>query len=207
MGATQPFRTSVAISPTPADFAPLLFAGDWQTALDTVEELGFDAVEISVRDPEDSDVRNCEQAARQRGIPISAIATGQSFYSDGWAPVNSDPAVRQRLMERMRRIVDLAAPWQALVVIGGVRGVLEGEDTEQRDAYLRAASFVHELAAYAAAMGVHLVVEPINRYETNFINTVAANGTSGSLPSKIASCTLCASGSTAARNIGSRTLM
>jgi sugar phosphate isomerase/epimerase len=172
MGAAEPFRTSVAISPTPADFAPLLFAGRWREALDTVESLEYDAIEISVRDPDDADVRGCERAARERGIAISAIATGQSFYSDGWAPVDVDPTVQRRLMERMRRIVDLAAPWRALVVIGGVRGVLEGDPSERRAAYRQAVSFIRDLADHAASMGVDLVVEPINRYETNFINTV-----------------------------------
>ena len=28
------FETSMAISPTPADFAPLLFAGEWEEAID-----------------------------------------------------------------------------------------------------------------------------------------------------------------------------
>ena len=173
MAAAQPFRTSVAISPTPADFAPLLFAGDWRTALSTVQELGYDAVEISVRDPLDPDVVGCDEAAHERGIPISAIATGQSFYSDGWAPVDPDPAVRESLRRRMRRIVDMAAPWSALVVIGGVRGVLEGTPEEQRSSYQRAVEFFNDLAEYASSVGVRLVVEPINRYETNFINTVA----------------------------------
>lgn len=173
MAAAQPFRTSVAISPTPADFAPLLFAGNWRAALSAVQELGYDAVEISVRDPEDPDVVGCNEAAHERDIPISAIATGQSFYSDGWAPVDPDQAVRKRLMGRMRRIIDMAAPWPALVVIGGVRGVLEGTPAEQRSSYHRAVEFFADLAEYGDSMGVQLVVEPINRYETNFINTVA----------------------------------
>jgi sugar phosphate isomerase/epimerase len=76
-------------------------------------------------------------------------------------------------MERMRRIVDIAAPWPAFVVIGGVRGVLEGSPAEQQQAYRRAVGFFADLAEYADSKNVQLVVEPINRYETNFINTVA----------------------------------
>ena len=126
-----------------------------------------------MRDPEDPDVRACDEAAHERGIPISAIATGQSFYSDGWSPVDHDEDVRARLMERMQRIVDMAAPWSAFVVIGGVRGVLEGSPAEQEAGYGRAVDFFRRLGEYAASKNVKLAVEPINRYETNYINTIS----------------------------------
>lgn len=162
----------MAISPTRADFAPLLFAGDWQAALEAAEELGFDAIEMSVRDPLDPAVVSCDREARLRGIRISALATGQSFYSDGWSLTSSDPEVQARLRSRMNRIVDLAAPWQALVVIGGVRGELAGSAQERTDQYQRAVEAVRAVAEYAATQNVSLVVEPINRYETNYLNTI-----------------------------------
>ncbi len=166
------FKTSMAISPTSADFAPLLFAGDWEAALDAAEELGFDAIEMSVRDPSDPAVVACNDQARRRGVRVSALATGQSFYSDGWSLTSDDAEVRTHLRERMNRIIDLAAPWEALVVIGGVRGELGGVESERLDQYRRAVVAVREMAEYAAGRKVSLVVEPINRYETNFLNTI-----------------------------------
>lgn len=166
------FKTSMAISPTPADFAPLLFAGDWPAALEAATELGYDAIEVSVRDPGDPAVIACNEGLRQKGLQLSAIATGQSFYSDGWAPTSDDPEVQEKLEERMRRIIDLAASWGAMVVIGGVRGTLTGSGTEQEDQYRRAVEGVRRYAQYAGAHDVSLVIEPINRYETNYINTI-----------------------------------
>lgn len=166
------FKTSMAISPAPADFAPLLFAGEWEAALESAVELGYDAIEMSVRDPSDPVVIACNESARTQGIALSAIATGQSFYSDGWALTTEDPTVRSNLDERMMRMVDLAAPWQALVVIGGVRGVLEGSEADRRDQHFRAVDSVRRYAEYAAPLGVSLVIEPINRYETNYLNTI-----------------------------------
>lgn len=167
------FKTSMAISPTPADFAPLLFAGDWTSAVDAAVDLGYDAIEISVRDPADPAVVACDAALRRHGLQLSAIATGQSFYSDGWSPTSNDPKVWGLLGERMHRIIDLASPWETIVVIGGVRGILTGSDEEQAVQYQRAVNAVRGYAEYAAAQGVSLVIEPINRYETNYINTVA----------------------------------
>ena len=166
------FKTSMAISPTPAVFAPLLFAGDWTSALDAAVDLGYDAIEISVRDPADPAVVSCEEGLRHRGLQLSAIATGQSFYSDGWSPTSDDPAIRALLDERMRRIIDLASPWEAMVVIGGVRGTLTGSDAAHADQYRRAVDAVRRYGEYGLSRNVSLVIEPINRYETNYINTI-----------------------------------
>lgn len=166
------FRTSMAISPLPAEFAPLLFAGDWMAALDAAADLGYDAIEMSVRDPADPAVVSCDTEARRRDIRVAAIATGQSFYSDGWSLTAGDPGVQALLEKRMRRIIDLAAPWEALVVIGGVRGTLVGSDRERIDQYHRAVEAVRRYAEYAFTLNVSLVVEPINRYETNYLNTI-----------------------------------
>jgi sugar phosphate isomerase/epimerase len=162
----------MAISPTPAVFAPLLFAGDWPSALEAATDLGYDAIEISVRDPADPAVVACDNGLRQHGLQLSAIATGQSFYSDGWSPTSDDPAIRSQLDERMHRIIDLASPWEAMVVIGGVRGTLTGSEGEQVEQYRLAVDAVHRYAEYALKQGVSLVIEPINRYETNYINTI-----------------------------------
>jgi len=166
------FKTSMAISPTPADFAALLFAGEWQAALDAAVDLGYDAIEVSVRDPSDPAVVACDEGLRRSGLQLSAIATGQSFYSDGWSPTSDDPDIRSRLQERMCRIIDLASPWEAMVVIGGVRGTLTGSDAEKADQYRRAVDAVRSYGEYARQQGVSLVIEPINRYETNYINTI-----------------------------------
>ena len=166
------FKTSMAISPTRAEFAPLLFAGDWMAALDAAVELGFDAIEMSVRDPADPAVTSCDAGVRRRHLHISAIATGQSFYSDGWSLTTNDSGVQALLDRRMHRIIDLATPWKALVVIGGVRGTLTGSGRDRVNQYRRAVEAVRMYAEYALPHNVSLVVEPINRYETNFLNTI-----------------------------------
>jgi len=167
------FKTSMAITPTPARFAPLLFAGDWKHGLETAAELGYDAIEVSLRDPQAQVVKELGKAIRSSCLAVSAVATGQSYYNDGLSPTSSDPSIQAKLLDRMKGFIDFAAPWGAVVIIGGVRGVLDGEQQERAEQWQRAVEAVHNYARYAETVGVHLVVEPINRYETNFINTVA----------------------------------
>ena len=58
---------------------------------------------------------------------------------------SSDPEVQGLLFERMRRVIDLAA-WEALVMIGGIRGTLTGTEGEQADQSRRAVDAVRGLA-------------------------------------------------------------
>jgi sugar phosphate isomerase/epimerase len=54
-----------------------------------------------------------------------------------------------------------------------VRGEVKGEsEAERRAGRAVAVEAARELAGYAAGLGVSLVVEPINRYETKFLNTI-----------------------------------
>jgi sugar phosphate isomerase/epimerase len=166
------FKTSMAISPEPAKFAPLLFAGDWEHGLETAAELGYNAVEVSLRDPQTEVVRKLGKAVRSSGLAVSAIATGQSYYNDGLSPVSPDPAIQARLLDRMKGHVDLAATWGAMVIVGGVRGTFEGEPKTHAAQRQRAVEAIRRYTEYARSQGVLLAIEPINRYETNFINTL-----------------------------------
>jgi len=166
------FKTSMAISPTAAKFAPLLFAGDWQTGLRTARELGYDAVELSLRDPQAQVVKDLDSAIVGFGLTVSAIATGQSYYSDGLSPTSKDPSVQAELLERMRGFIELAAPYGASVIIGGIRGTLQGDEQDRSEQRRRAVEAIRRYARCAEPAGVSFLVEPINRYETNFVNTV-----------------------------------
>lgn len=85
---------------------------------------------------------------------------------------SADPAIQAAVVERLQAHVDLAAKAGSQVVIGGIRGRLSPDkETRQRE-YEAAIRALRVLDAYAADRGVRLTIEPINRYETNFINTV-----------------------------------
>jgi len=72
----------------------------------------------------------------------------------------------------MYRIIDLASPWEAMVAIGGIRGTLTGSEDGHADQYHRAVDAVRRYGVYAQKQNVSLVIEPINRFETNYINTI-----------------------------------
>jgi sugar phosphate isomerase/epimerase len=166
------FKTTMSISPGGTKFSPLLFVGDWQRGLDAAISLGYDAIELSLRDPQEQVVKHIGEAVQGRGFAVSAVSTGQSYYNDGLSLASADPTVQAKLRDRLCAFVEVAAAWRAFVVIGGVRGNLEGDPSTYPDQRKRAVEAVQHLAEYAESCHVGMLIEPINRYETRFINTV-----------------------------------
>jgi len=166
------FKTSLAISPLPAKFAPLLFAGEWEQGTETAAELGYDGIEFSLCDPEPSLLDAIRKGVRAKGLAVAAIATGQSYYNDGLSLTSGEPGVQASLFERMKTFIGFLAEWSGSLIIGGVRGKFTGDPQTWPDQRRRAIDAVRTYAEHAAPLNVRLVIEPINRYETNFIHTV-----------------------------------
>lgn len=163
----------MATSPTPARFAPLLFAGDLVAALQCAASLGYDGVELNLRDSADIDQSGVVAQLTQLGLSVPSIGTGQSYFGDGLSLADPDPEVQKKLRLRMQDHIRFAGRLGACVVIGSVRGRLEdGSAASRRESYTIALDATRSLAEFASVHGVRLTVEPINRYETNFLNTI-----------------------------------
>ncbi len=162
----------MAITPAPAKFGPLLFAGEWERGIETAIKLGYDAIELSLRDPEEQAVKDLTQALKRKGLPISTIATGQSYYNDGLSLTSVDKSVQSRLYDRIRGFIDILAPYHSFLTLGGVRGKLVGEPDTFQAQRQQMVEAVRRCAEYARTVGVRVAIEPINRYETNLIHTV-----------------------------------
>jgi len=164
-------RFSCAISPKPSVFSPLLFAGRLKDGLRMAAEYGFDAVEISVCSAADLQPEILATDLSGYGLALSAIATGRMCLEDGLCLSNPSPAVLAQVKERLFSVIGLAAGLNTCVIIGGVRGRLSGTPAEQDEQRLKAVSILRECAALASNSGVTLLIEPINRYETNFVSS------------------------------------
>jgi sugar phosphate isomerase/epimerase len=161
-------KFALTATPSQARFAPILLRGHVADAFEMASELGYDGVELHLRQPGDINRAAVEQLMADHGLQVPALGTGMAAGEDGLTFADADPDIRRRAVQRIKEQVDLAASLNAAVCIGLIRGAA-GSDESKHALVLR---HTEECCHAAHDMGVTLLVEPINRYETNYVNTV-----------------------------------
>jgi len=164
-------KFGVSLSPNASVFGPLLYAGQLEQGMQKAAENGFDVVELSLRHPADLSADALEALLSKYQLGLSAIATGQSCLHDGMCLAAADEKGAQGAVERLSAHIEFASQFDAAVIIGGIRGKFVGAEAEKAGQRKRALSAIRVVAEKAAKKGVQLLIEPINRYETNFINS------------------------------------
>ncbi len=163
-------KKGLVISTSPTRFAAVSHDGDLAHAFRSAAAFGYDGVELAVRNPNSLDPAAIRQLAGEYKLAIPAIGTGQAFGEEGLNLTDPAKTVREAAIERLKAQTAFAAELNAAVIIGLIRG--RGSDDPERDqAYLL--ENLAEVAGNAAVMDVKLLIEPINRYETRLVNTVA----------------------------------
>ncbi len=139
--------------------------------LPQIKQWGFDGVEIAAFDFDTfpaAETRKAVSAAGLESTFCTALTGSQSLVSD-------DAAIRQSTRELMRRAIETAANAGSSVLAGpfcAPVGYLPGRRRTE-DEWKRA---VEGLASLGDALDHHriaLAVEPLNRFETYFLNTAA----------------------------------
>jgi len=134
-------------------------------------EMGYDGIELALMDKDQVDAARVRHLIQQYRVEIPVVSTGQVFAGHKLWFTDPDASRRRQAVKIFKGLVDVAAEFSAMVNIGRARGfIAEGETAEIAEA--RFAEAAREIAAYARSQGVDLILEPVNRYEINFINSV-----------------------------------
>jgi sugar phosphate isomerase/epimerase len=164
-------KFSMAMSPFPSVFAPLVFAGKLEEGMRNLSRAGFHGVEISLRCCDDIDVAQLQETLDQLHLSISAFATGRMCLEEAYCLCDPRQDHHDKAWERLKDIVRLAARFHAPVIIGGIRGKLSGDPLQREQQRTQLVEILRDCAGLASEMGTHLLLEPINRYETNIMNS------------------------------------
>ncbi len=136
-----------------------------------VRELGADVLELAVEDTSKLSAEAMLATAEGTGIAFSVCG---AFGPDRDLS-HEDPRYRRLGLDYLEFLVDLAAAVGAPTVVGpmysavGKARMLSGDEREQQRGW--AVESLREAADYAGARGVRLAVEPLNRFETDLVNT------------------------------------
>lgn len=167
------FQYALALSTHKTVFGPVLFAGNIEGGFAELHQCGFHHVELSVRNVDDLLFKKLETLLHRYDLNITAIATGQGCLHDQLCLSAADPNLRSAAVRRMIEIIDMAHHFNADVIIGGVRGKFVGSSENQAKQHSGLLESIQTCCEHARIQGVTLLLETINRYETNCINTAA----------------------------------
>jgi sugar phosphate isomerase/epimerase len=165
-------KLSIVLSTHAAQFQAVAFKGDFEANVAKIAGYGYDGVELAIRDPKLVNPDELEEVVSKHNLIVPALGTGQAWGEEGLSFTSDDPEVRWAAIERVKSHIPLAARFNAAVILGLIRGITpKGQTHEQSMDYLVEA--LQECSAAAAPHGVRYALEPLNRYETDLIHTVA----------------------------------
>jgi 5-keto-L-gluconate epimerase len=165
-------KISASVADRPGDFSPFLFVGDLVQGIERAKAIGYDAVELFVLNPRETGIEKIADAVLSRDLSVSAIGPGLATYRYGWTFSHPEAEIRHLAVERSLDAIKLAAKFKASLNVGGMRGSLAADPDLRKKQRGWILGCVRACAESAGPLGVELGIEPINRYETNFINTV-----------------------------------
>lgn len=136
-----------------------------------IKQWGFDGVELPMFDPGASPWKALAAALDDLGLGRTATVVVPPMASS----VSPDPKVRAAAVDFLKKIID-AAKIVGIETLAGPMyspvGELPGRPRTS-DEWKRSVETLRPVAEHARAAGVALAVEPLNRFETYFLNCTA----------------------------------
>lgn len=139
--------------------------------LPRIKQEGFDGVEVALFDPTEfpaAGIRKALEANALEGTVCSVLPAGFSVISE-------DGDVRRKTVGHMQACIRAVAEAGIGIWAGPLYspvGYLSGRRRSQRE-WDNAVDTYHQLAPVLDQCGVTLALEPLNRFETYFLNTAA----------------------------------
>ena len=135
-----------------------------------VKKMGFDLFEFGIESTSDLDYGRAASVARDNGLAVSVCAA----MGPDRDLIHEDASIRRSGMEYVAHCIDAAHTLGAKNVVGPLYSAVgrtwqQTLDERQRDTDLLVDQ-LRNLSAQAADKGVTLCVEPLNRFETSFLN-------------------------------------
>ncbi|MES2438610.1 MAG: sugar phosphate isomerase/epimerase family protein [Verrucomicrobiota bacterium] len=141
--------------------------------LKTIAALGFKSVELPIEDPALVDAKALRPVLEDLGLTVHVCGA----FGPGRDLTNADAAVRDSGRAYISSCLDIAAGLGATFLAGPMYSEVgkarQLPEDERRREWDLAVSELRKVSAAAGERGLSIALEPINRFETDLVNTTA----------------------------------
>jgi len=145
------------------------YDGQVQGLLASIKERGFDGIEIPLFRLDGFDAAAVRRETKAAGLECTVA----SAFIRELSPISDDASVRATAIDHLKALISASAEAGAKVLCGPMYspvGYLPGRRRTAEE-WKRAVGALQAVGDTLAATGVTLAVEPLNRFETYFLNT------------------------------------
>lgn len=147
------------------------FQKDSLPLLHKVKDMGFGAVEIPVEYPELIDIEETAQVLKD--LELKAVVCGA--FGPTRDLTHEDSSVHENCIQYIRECFEICHAWDAGFVVGpmyaavGKARMLSPED--RKGEWELAVKNLRKVCEIAGPAGLSIAIEPLNRFETDLVNT------------------------------------
>jgi sugar phosphate isomerase/epimerase len=161
------YGITAALEELPAT-QPVTLRGPIEELCKTAKKIGYDALELHVREPKRYNVDEIRKTLDAYGLTVCAVANGMEYTVGGLSLIDDDKAKREAALARILEHADFAAALKARLIVGIMRGNIprNGDANEYRGRFSAA---LGKICDYAEKKHIDVVLESIMRYINNYL--------------------------------------
>lgn len=147
------------------------FGAEQFPILETIKRAGFDGIEVPLFDPGQYRSRAARRAIEQHDLESTVCSVLPEQLHTG----SSEAEIRKRTLEHLRACIEATAELGSRLIAGPLYAPVGYFSGSRRngDEWNRAVETFQQIGPALDKHDVTLAIEPLNRYETYFLNTAA----------------------------------
>jgi len=150
---------------------PWIFWENLEESMHKAADLGFDAIELFTASGNAIETDTLKELLNQYKLQLAAVGTGAGKVVHGLTLTDSNSTIRENAIIFIKEMMEFGAAFNAPAIIGSMQGnAIQG--TAHGHSIDLLADGLHVLDEHATSLGVKLIYEPLNRYETNLMNNL-----------------------------------
>jgi sugar phosphate isomerase/epimerase len=140
----------------------------FEEAFSIIKKIGYDGVDIFIEDISKFNISQIKELSKIYHLEINSLDTSSVYEKDNLFFSHDNEKIRKKAIEKIKKYILAASELNSFVNLSLVRGNIYNE--EKRKEYI--ISSFKECCKYAEDYDVTLLIEPLNRYEIDYINTL-----------------------------------